>query len=213
MEMEMEIELTTSLIVCPECHSVFQYYDFLSHSYDSNCSINIRNTENTGDADNTEDTDDTEDTDNTEDTDDTEMDSNLDTNVTMPIHMTTYNGLNDYGNYGNYGNSSHLYNPMINRGFQDSDDAIYTLHNYLLSLNINSNTIPIHSGLNKKELEKNSNIIECNDSTDCSICLCNFPKHTHFYLMKCTHSFCINCCETWFSKNSLCPLCRTNYKL
>ena len=138
-------------------------------------------------------------------------------------HTPSYNGLNDYGNYGAYGNSSNsnnLYNPMINRGFQninsngDSNDAIYTLHNYLLSLTLNSSSINTNnqSGLTKKELEKNSTIIECHDSSDCPICLCNYPQHTYFYLMKCSHSFCIDCCEKWFGKNSLCPLCRRNYK-
>ena len=137
-------------------------------------------------------------------------------------YTNTYNGLNDYGNYNVYGysnsnsntnsNTNNLYNPMIHRGFQNSDDAIYTLHNYLLSLSLNSSNTTINSGLTKKELEKNSNRIECWDITDCPICLCNYPKYTYFYLMHCKHSFCIECCEKWFSKNSLCPLCRHNYK-
>ena len=164
--------------------------------------------------------------------------SNLepDTHTNTHTHTHTYNGLNNYGNYGNYSNSNHLYNPMINRGFQNSNsgaddnadaDAIYTLHNYLLALNLNTSNTTIHTpihtdihtsihtpcGLSKKELEKNSTIIECHSSTDCPICLCNYPQNTYFYVMKCTHSFCIDCCETWFSKNALCPLCRKNYKL
>jgi len=166
-----------------------------------------------------------------------EIDSSTETDPDLylySLHTRTYNGLNDYGNYGNYGNyanSNNLYNPMINRGFQNSnsnrnsnnnsdddfgvnnDDPIYTLHNYLLALNINtSSNITIEYGLNKKELKKNSTIIECHTATDCPICLCNYPQHTYFYLMKCNHTFCIDCCETWFSKNSLCPLCRKNYK-
>ena len=161
-----------------------------------------------------------------------DLSMDLDTEIySQPsTHTHSYNGLNDYGNYGAYGNSSNssnsnstnLYNPMINRGFQnsnsnsdsDSDDAIYTLHNYLLSLNLNTSSINTNnqSGLTKKELEKNSTIIECHESSDCPICLCNYPHHTYFYLMKCNHSFCIDCCETWFRKNSLCPLCRKNYK-
>jgi hypothetical protein len=131
-------------------------------------------------------------------------------------HTHSYNGLNDYGNYVAYGNSNNLYNPMINRGFQNSngDDAIYTLHNYLLSLTLNTSSINTNnqSGLTKKELDINSTIIECHDSSDCPICLCNYPQYTYFYLMKCNHSFCIDCCEKWFGKNSLCPLCRRNYK-
>jgi hypothetical protein len=148
----------------------------------------------------------------------------------MSIHRPSYNGLNNYGNYNrfsnrNTSNSNSLYNPMINRGFQnsnsnndsDSDDVIYTLQNYLLSLNLNTNTntnthTTLQCGLTIKELEENSTIRECHDYTDCPICLCNYPQHTYFYVMKCTHSFCIDCCETWFSKNSVCPLCRHNYK-
>ena len=192
--MDIEIDFISSLITCPECHIIFQYYDFLSHSYNSNCSINI----------------------NDNYIPDTVMDSNLDTeephtntHTNTHTHTYTYNGLNDYG---------YLYNPMINRGFQnsnsdDSDNAIYILHNYLLSLNINaSSNTTINNGLEKIELENNSKLIECNNPTDCPICLCNYPEHTQFYLMKCNHSFCIDCCETWFSKNSICPLCRKNYK-
>ena len=160
------------------------------------------------------------------------LEPDSDTHIHTNTYTHTYNGLNDYGNYGNYGNRSHLYNPMIHRGFQNSNsdadadadaDAIYTLHNYLLALNLNTSHTPSHTsihtsiytpcGLSKKELEKNSTILECSDSADCPICLCNYPQHTYFYVMKCTHSFCIDCCETWFSKNSLCPLCRKNYKL
>ena len=154
---------------------------------------------------------------------DSEISSNLDADQDQeqePYPRTntynTYNGLNDYGNYSAYSNNNsnnnNIYNPMINRGFQNYDDAIYTLHNYLLSLNINSSNTSLNTGLTKKELEKNSNRIECCDITDCPICLCNYPKYTYFYLMNCKHSFCIECCEKWFSKNSLCPLCRQNYK-
>jgi hypothetical protein len=206
----MDIELTTSLVTCPECHIIFQYYDFLSH----NEICYYTNYESTHET--------------TNETMELDIASNLEPNITMPIHTSTYtyNGLNNYGNYGNT-NNLNLYNPMINRGLHnnnsydnndndnngDSDDAIYTLHNYLLSLNINtSSNTTINYGLNKKELENNSKIIECNDSTDCHICLCNYPKTTHFYLMNCNHSFCIECSERWFSKNSVCPLCRKNYK-
>ena len=137
--------------------------------------------------------------------------------------------LNDYGNYGNYDNNNtnnlNLYNPMINRDIQNSNnnsnnnnndnDTIYTLNNYLLSLNINNNNnnnTYMDCGLNKIELEKNSKIIECNNDTDCPICLCKYPQYTHFYLMNCNHYFCIECSKNWFSKKSVCPLCRKNYK-
>ena len=173
--MDIELGLTSSLITCPECNIIFQYYDFLSHSelcYNRNESI--------------------------------EIEIDIDIPISSHSHRYSYNGLNNYGNYSysNSGNSS------------NSDDAIYTLNNYLLSLSLNTSSTNTNSycGLNKTELEKNSNIIECNDSTDCPICLCNYPQHTYFYSMNCNHSFCIDCCEKWFSKNSLCPLCRKNYK-
>jgi len=212
----MDIELNTSLVTCPECHIIFQYYDFLSHSelcyYTNYESIH-------------------ETTNETMELDTEVINSNLESHISMTTRLSRLNGLNDYGNYGNT-NTINLYNPMINRGFHNSnsndnhnddnddnddndnsDDVIYTLNNYLLSLNINisSNTTLKH-GLNKKELENYSKIIECSDSTDCHICLCNYPKYTHFYLMNCNHYFCIECSERWFSKNSLCPLCRKNYK-
>jgi hypothetical protein len=210
----MDIELTTSLVTCPECHIIFQYYDFLSHSdlcyytnYESiHESINETIHETTNETMEL----------------DTEMNSILEPHIPMTTRLSRLNGLNDYGNYGNYGNTNtiNLYNPMINRGFHNSnsysndnsDDVIYTLNNYLLSLTINNSNTTINNGLNKKELENYSKIIECSDSTDCHICLCNYPKYTHFYLMNCNHSFCIECCERWFSTNSLCPLCRKNYK-
>ena len=196
----MEIDVSTSLITCPECHIVFQYYDFLSHS--NNCTIN-NNTDLDTEIDSGSDME-------MEMEMEMEMynDSGTDTNIHMNLdnRINRLNGLNDYGNYNN-----NLYNPMINRGFNDNDnDNINILNNYISTLSINTNTQCI--GLTKIEFENNSKIIELIESIDCSICLCNYPKNTHFYLMKCNHSFCVECCSKWFSENSLCPLCRINYK-
>ena len=194
----MDIELSTNIVTCPECNCVLQYYDLLSHNeicYNTNESTIL------------------------------ETNSEIQTNTINNTNV--YNGLNDYGNYGNYDNNNtnnlNLYNPMINRDIQNSNnnsnnnnndnDTIYTLNNYLLSLNINNNNNTyMDCGLNKIELENNSKIIECNNDTDCPICLCKYPQYTHFYLMNCNHYFCIECSKNWFSKKSVCPLCRKNYK-
>ena len=199
----MEIDISINLITCPECHIVFQYYDFLSHS--NTCTIH-NNTTNISDM-NTE-------VDSGSDNDmDTDMDTDIHMNIDNRINsLNRFTGLNDYGNYSN-----NLYNPMIHRGFQNDDDNnnnINILNNYISSLSINTNTNTNIQciGLTKIEFENNSKIIELNEQIDCSICLCNYPKNTHFYLMNCKHLFCIECSNKWFSKNSLCPLCRTNYK-
>ena len=49
------------------------------------------------------------------------------------------------------------------------------------------------------DLEKYNKKIQCNETTECSVCLVSYPEHTTFYLMKCNHSFCIECCEKWYS--------------
>ncbi len=171
------MEIDTSLLACPECNNVFQYYDFLSHSTTCN-----RNTNENSERDLATDSE-----------SETETEMDLDSNYqSLSLYNTTYNGINDYGNYIN------LYNPMINRNLQNHD-----LSNAMSTININS-------GLNKKDLEKYTKIIQCYERTDCAICLVSYPENTNFYLMKCNHAFCIECCEKWYSTNSLCPLCRSH---
>ena len=202
--MEMEIEM---LMTCPECNIDFNYYDFISHTntnicrYESNEIENymMNNDENTVENSN--------------------HNNNTHTHTYTNTYTYTYNGMRDYGNYldnylGNTNTITHspaennnLYNPMQNRGFHNgignyNDADILT--NSLLNININS-------GIDKYKLLQYSKIIQCSERTDCPICLCSYPEETSFYSMNCNHSFCIECCEKWFSSNVCCPLCRMNY--
>ena len=185
--MEMEIDM---LMTCSECNIDFNYYDFISHTNTNICRYESNEIEN--------------------------YMMNNDEN-TVDNTTYTYNGMSDYGNYlGNTNTITHspaennnLYNPMQNRGFHngignynDTDTNILT--NSLLNININS-------GIDKYKLLQYSKIIQCSERTDCPICLCSYPEETSFYSMNCNHSFCIECCEKWFSSNSCCPLCRMNY--
>ena len=138
---------------------------------------------------------------------------------TATHELTNYNGMNDYGNYlGNTHNitnspeeNNNLYNPMLNRGFQNSNSNTNTNTNDTTYLINNISQLTINTSLDKHKLMECSRIIQCNERTDCPICLCSYPKETSFYIMNCNHSFCIECCEKWFSSNSCCPLCRMNY--
>ena len=172
------MDLDISLVVCPNFNSVFQYYEFLSHN-SSNCNGN-----------NMDEGDDGNDGNEGDDGDD---------------DYNRLNGLNDFGNYLD------LYNPMINRHFLNNDintntnNTIHNLTNQITNMTLSLN---LPCGLNKNQLQKNSIQIQCRERSDCSICLVSYPENTTFYLMTCNHSFCIECCEKWFSSNVSCPLCR-----
>ena len=134
-------------------------------------------------------------------------------NINNSYMYSPYNGLNNYGHYinisGNINNSNsntntiNLYNSRINRGF----NIDMTIDNLITNLQ----SIKLKNGLDKVELFKYSKQKECIEDTDCAICLCSYPEKTFFYIMNCSHSFCIKCCEEWFSQSYICPLCRTNY--
>ena len=182
----MDLDFSLSLITCPKCNIVFQYYDFLSHNTHACNSNNNSNSDNTISDMETE---------IDEDQDQDEEDQDQDHTMQLDNRIINLNGLNDYGNYGN------LYNPMINRNFQNQNSDISNLTDSISNININN-------GLDKIQLLNNSKKIHCNKRTECSICLVSYPEYTTFYLMNCNHSFCIECCEKWYSTNSLCPLCR-----
>ena len=184
------MDLDTTLLACPDCNNVFQYYDFLSHSTicNRNRNRNRNNNNNNTTFENSE----------IEIDSDLETENDPDSNY-QSVSGSTYNGINDYGNY------NALYNPMINRNFEHNehnDIFMYDLTNTMSNININ---------ITKNKLLNNSKIIKCCERTDCSICLVSYPENTNFYLMNCNHAFCIECCEKWYSSNSLCPLCRTHY--
>ena len=197
------MELDISLITCPQCNIVFQYYDFLSHnthtcnrnSYVNNRDNNISDME-------------------TEIDEDENIDENIQNIMTLDNRITGLNGLNDYGNYRN------LHNPMINRNFNNHnnnhnnnlDIDTNTFINNFESMNIINENEKLKYNIKKDlDLEKYNKKVQCNERTDCTICLVSYPEHTTFYLMSCNHSFCIDCCEKWYSTNSLCPLCRNHY--
>ena len=182
----MDLDFSLSLITCPKCNIVFQYYDFLSHNTHACNSNNNSNSDNTISDMETE---------IDEDQDQDEEDQDQDHTMQLDNRIINLNGLNDYGNYGN------LYNPMINRNFQNQNSDISNLTDSISNININN-------GLDKIQLLNNSKKIHCNKRTECSICLVSYPEYTTFYLMNCNHSFCIECCEKWYSTNLLCPLCR-----
>ena len=185
------MEFETMLMVCQNCNSVYQYYDYLSHIQTCS-SIDINN--------------------NSEMDTENDMENDMENdNINNSYMYSSYNGLNNYGHYNNISGSTtnlntnniNLYNSTVNRGF-NTDISVDNLSSHLQSINFKT-------GLDKVELFKYSKKEECNQSTDCPICLCSYPKKTLFYIMNCSHSFCINCCEEWFSQNYICPLCRTNY--
>jgi len=192
------MEIDISLITCPDCNIVFQYYDFLSHN-SNNCNGNNMD----DDGDDADDEDDEDDRDDADDVDDGDHRDN---------RLFRLNGLNDFGNYID------LYNPMINRNFQNNDtntntnNAIHNLTNQISSMTLSMNVI-LPCGLDKNQLQNNSTQIQCQQRSDCSICLVSYPENTTFYLMTCNHSFCIECCEKWFSSNVSCPLCRQVFTL
>ena len=175
------------LMVCQHCNNVYYYYDYLSHIQICNNITLYSDMETEND-----------------------MDNENENNTNNVYLYSSYNGLNNYGNYNNVSNRN-LYNSTLNRGFNtntsintSTSTSIDNLANYLHS-------ITLKTGLDKVELCNYSIKEECIEPTDCPICLCSYPKKTLFYVMKCSHSFCINCCENWFSNNFICPLCRTNY--
>jgi hypothetical protein len=209
------MELDISLMTCPECNNVFQYYDFLSHTSHMCNRNNINNRNNRNNRNNNNNTISDMDIDIDEDEEDIDIDETDDSgdynNAYINNRIINLNGLNDYGNYRN------LYNPMINRNFNihniHNTSDMNTLITNFESINIINNKDTFNYTIKKElDLEKYNKKVQCNERTECSICLVSYPEHTTFYLMHCNHSFCIECCEKWYSANSLCPLCRSHYK-
>jgi hypothetical protein len=227
------MEIETMLMVCQNCNNVYQYYDYLSHIQTcSNINVNTNSdmeTENDNDNENENDMENDNENDNDMENDnendnynnnnnDNNNDNNMENdNINNSYMYSSYNGLNNYGHYNNIAvntnnfntNNINLYNSTLYRGF-NTDTSINT-NTSIDSLSSYLHSIKLKSGLDKVELFKYSKKEECNQPTDCPICLCSYPKKTLFYIMKCSHSFCINCCEEWFSNNFICPLCRTDY--
>ncbi|XP_031123897.1 E3 ubiquitin-protein ligase Os04g0590900-like [Ipomoea triloba] len=49
------------------------------------------------------------------------------------------------------------------------------------------------------------------DGSDCPVCLSEFQEDENLRLLpKCSHSFHVNCIDTWLKSHSNCPLCRSN---
>ena len=136
------------------------------------------------------------------------MDTEMDEDYTSSIINSNYNynGINDYANYMGYINTitNNTNNSTNINNIEPTTTSINNLSTYL-------STITINSGLNQEQLNNNSQKQECNTITDCPICLCSFPEKTLFYKLKCSHLFCIECCDKWFKTNTKCPLCRNNY--
>jgi hypothetical protein len=49
-----------------------------------------------------------------------------------------------------------------------------------------------------------------NNNLMCNICY-DIPVDIH--ITKCNHSYCLQCIETWFMKNKICPYCRQSVKI
>ena len=85
-------------------------------------------------------------------------------------------------------------------------------------LNLNTNTLlnfneNKDSGLNVKNLIKNSKIIIYKYNFFCSICQedCQISNKEDVSILReliCHHSFHIQCIDTWLSNNISCPICR-----
>jgi hypothetical protein len=85
-------------------------------------------------------------------------------------------------------------------------------------LNLNTNILfnfneNKDSGLNVKNLIKNSKIIIYKYNFFCSICQedCEISNKQDVLILReliCKHSFHIQCIDTWLSNNKSCPICR-----
>ena len=191
------MDILSNLRMCPKCNNVFRYYDYLSHS--EICQYNIGNNDNDNNN-NYNYNDNNEYNEYDSDSMDTEMDEDYTSSIINSNY--NYNGINDYANYMGYVNT--ITNTNTNTTNTINNNSITNLSLHLSTININS-------GLNQDQLNNNSKKQECNSRTECPICLCSFPEKTLFYKLKCSHLFCINCCEKWFENNNKCPLCRNNY--
>ena len=191
------MDIIANLTMCPRCNNVFRYYDYLSHSENCNHTINNdneNNNENNNYNENNE-------------YDNDSMDTEMDEDDTLSIINSNYNynGINDYANYMGYVNT------ITNTNTNTTNTNNTANNNYISNLSSYLSTITINSGLNQEQLNNSSKKQECNVRTECPICLCSFPEKTLFYKLKCSHLFCMGCCEKWFENNSKCPLCRNNY--
>ena len=109
-----------------------------------------------------------------------------------------------------------LYNPMIDRGFNNiSNNTTNNYFNTIENNNINiqnNSDLPFDIGLGIENLSLYSTKIPIAEDSYCVICMNTYEKGNEFYLMKCLHSFCDECSKRWFDFKSVCPLCKTNMK-
>jgi Ring finger domain len=71
---------------------------------------------------------------------------------------------------------------------------------------------PVVNGLRKEEIENISEKIKLqNEKKECYICLDTLLKGSSMRkLNSCSHMFCIDCIDRWFSEHRTCPVCKTN---
>jgi hypothetical protein len=63
-----------------------------------------------------------------------------------------------------------------------------------------------------KNIEDAASIVLNNKEDDndmCCICMETLPKSVR--KTKCDHEFCVGCFDTWFEKNTTCPICKRDY--
>ncbi|KAL4558269.1 hypothetical protein LXL04_036467 [Taraxacum kok-saghyz] len=63
----------------------------------------------------------------------------------------------------------------------------------------------------KKKKESDKVINQCDESTECAICLGEYEDDEWVKTIpNCSHVFHVSCIDTWFQTHSSCPLCRSD---
>ena len=209
----------SSLISCPKCSNVLSYFDYVSHielcknshnsNNDTSCELSEYEGIESSNDDEHENEDDDDDEDYNYDTYDTYDTNDNDNDIEIPITNSSSNVSSNPST-----NSLNLYNPMLDRGFNDYNTSpIDYITNQLSTFDFNSNyDCEFDSGIGIENLYLYSSRLPVISESYCIICMNTYEIGSEFYLIKCMHSFCVECGDKWFDIKSFCPLCKTNLR-
>ena len=87
--------------------------------------------------------------------------------------------------------------------------SYYELPSYnIQSYNVLSQLKDVKVGIEFKNLVNKSKVEKCEENKFCTICQDDIKKDDIIRVIKCKHSYHIDCIDTWFIDNKKCPLCK-----
>lgn len=100
-----------------------------------------------------------------------------------------------------------------NTGYHSNTNEINRFRDNMTDINLDNITYQmgiVQLGLTLEDLAKYSKEYITKEIQECNICLDTKYPGEIFLMLGCNHSFCKNCCHSWFQYKNKCPFCNHN---